>query len=65
MTSLNKNNLEKCKRFIKYLLMGFIVLVAVRYIPKRPIDTKEIIMIGFTSSITFGILDMISPSVKV
>lgn len=65
MKSFNKNDLEKCKRFIKYLLMGFIVLVALRYIPKRPIDTKEIIMIGFISSITFGILDMVSPSVKV
>ena len=45
--------------------MGFIILVAVRYIPNSPIDTKEIIMIGLISSISFGMLDMVCPSIKV
>ena len=38
----NINTLEQSKRIIKYILMGFIVLVAVRYIPNQPIETKEI-----------------------
>jgi hypothetical protein len=67
--SLNKkcnlNKLEKSKRIIKYILMGFIILVAVRYIPNQPINTKEIIMIGLISSISFAMLDMVSPSIKV
>lgn len=59
------NTLEQSKRIIKYILMGFIVLVAVRYIPNQPIETKEIIMIGLISSISFGMLDMVCPSIKV
>jgi len=59
------NKLEKSKRIIKYILMGFIILVAVRYIPNQPINTKEIIIIGLISSISFGMLDMVSPSIKV
>ena len=61
----NLNTLEKTKRMIKYILMGFIILVAVRYIPNQPIETKEIIMIGLISSISFGMLDMVCPSIKV
>tara|TARA_E500000178_G_scaffold23634_1_gene21884 strand:+ start:956 stop:1168 length:213 start_codon:yes stop_codon:yes gene_type:complete len=57
-------HIEKSKRIIKYILMGFIILVAVRYIPTQTIDTKEIIMIALISSISFGMLDMVSPSIK-
>ncbi len=67
MENLNKksNNLERSKRCMKYLLMGFIVLVAIRYVPTRTIETKEILMIGFISSISFAMLDMVSPTIKV
>ena len=67
--TLNKNSsfnkIEKSKRMMKYILMGFIILVAVRYIPNQPINTKEIIMIGIISSVAFAMLDMVSPSIKV
>ena len=59
------NVLEKSKRIIKYILMGFIILVAVRYIPNQPIVTQEIIIIGLISSISFAMLDMVCPSIKV
>ena len=59
------NTIEKCKRIIKYILMGFVILVSVRYIPQQPIETKEVIMIALISSITFSMLDMVSPSIKV
>ena len=65
VNSSKLNTLEKSKRIIKYILMGFIILVSVRYIPNQPIATKEIIMIGLISSIAFAMLDMVSPSVKV
>ena len=53
------------QKVIKYVLMGMIVLLAARYIPENTLPNKEIIMIGALSSIVFGILDMIAPSVKV
>jgi hypothetical protein len=55
----------KLERIIKYIIMGLVVIIATRYIPDILIPTKELIMIGATSSITFAILDMVSPSVKV
>ena len=67
MTKVNDNmikSLENSRRIIKYILMGFIILVACRYIPNQPINTNEIVMIALTSSITFGMLDMVSPSIK-
>jgi hypothetical protein len=62
MRFLNILNIE---RIIKYILLGLIVLLAVRYIPENKLPTKELIMIGSTSSIAFAILDMASPSVTV
>jgi hypothetical protein len=47
------------------MLIGLIVIMATRYIPDTILQTKEIIMIGTTSSIAFAILDMISPSIKI
>ena len=53
------------ERFIKYILIGLIVVIATRYIPDTILQTKEIIMIGITSSLAYAILDMISPSIKI
>ena len=58
------NNL-KLERIIKYILMGLVVVMATRYIPDYVIPTKELVMIGATSSIAFAILDMVSPAVRV
>ena len=65
MTNITQQNLCKAQRLIKYILMGLIVIVALKYIPDTLLKTKEIIMIGATSSISFAILDMMSPSIKV
>jgi len=61
MSFLNVLNVE---RLIKYVLLGLIVLIATKYIPEKSLPTKELIMIGATSSITFAILDMVSPSIN-
>jgi len=58
------NNL-KIERIIKYILMGLVVILATRYIPNYEIPTKELIMIGATSSIAFAILDMVSPAIRI
>ena len=65
MTNITQSNLCMTQRLIKYILMGLIVIIAMRYIPDNLLQTKEIIMIGITSSISFAILDMISPTIKV
>ena len=65
MTNIIQNNINKLQKLTKYILMGLIVLIATKYIPDNELKTKEIIMIGATSSISFAILDMISPAIKV
>jgi len=63
MKSLDNN--EYKKKIIKYLLFGLIVSASVRYIPSNLIDQKEIMMIGAIGSISFAILDMVSPSIEI
>jgi hypothetical protein len=68
MTSCNnikQSNLSHVERFTKYILIGLIVVIATRYIPDTILQTKEIIMIGITSSMAYAILDMISPTIKI
>ena len=63
--SLKVQDPDQKKKIIKYLLFGLIISISVRYIPTTQINNKEILMIGALSSITFGILDMVSPSIEV
>mgnify|MGYP000126592586 CR=1 FL=1 len=65
MTNLIQTNITKLQKITKYILMGLIVIVALKYIPDSPLKDKEIIMIGATSSISFAILDMISPAIRI
>lgn len=62
---LDLNNPETKKKFIKYLLFGLIVAISTRYIPTNTMNNKEILMIASVASISFGIIDMVSPSLSV
>jgi hypothetical protein len=62
---MNKQVSDNKKNLIKYLLIGFIVALASRYVPTNTIKNEEVIMIGAIASITFGMFDMYSPSIKV
>ena len=62
---LKITNKEKCKRIIKYILMGLTMLVSLRYIPNQLLDNSELLTISFILSISFAILDMISPSILI
>jgi hypothetical protein len=53
------------KKIIKYVLFGLICAISLRYIPSSIIKNKEILMIAAIMSISFAIIDMISPSIKV
>jgi hypothetical protein len=59
-----QTNLPVFQKVIKYIIMALIVISATKYIPEYNIKNKEIIMIGISSAITFAILDMVSPSIK-
>ena len=65
MTNLIQTNITKLQKITKYILMGLIVVISLKYIPDNPLKNKEIIMIGATSSISFAILDMVSPAIKI
>ena len=65
----DKNNLymsssEKIKRLVKYIIQCLVVVIAARYIPTYKIKTKDILMIGMVSSITFAILDLYAPIIN-
>lgn len=65
MTTIAQTNISKIQKFTKYILIGLIVILATNYIPDNKLQLKEIIMIGATSSISFAILDMVSPAVSI
>ena len=60
-----QNNIPKIEKITKYILMGLIVIFSIRYIPNVSLKNEEIIMIGAISSITYAILDMIAPTIKI
>ena len=63
MVNINQININKYQKIAKYILMGIVVILALKYIPDICLQTKEILMIGATSSLTFAILDMVSPNI--
>ncbi len=56
---------EKSKRIIKYILIGLVMIVSLRYIPSQLLDMYDLLTISSIASITFAILDMISPSILI
>ena len=38
-------NTEKCKRIIKYILMGLVTMSSLRYVPNQLIDTITVLTI--------------------
>ena len=55
---------EKTNRAIKYVLMALITAILVRYIPTIMVSDKNIIIISSLVSISYAILDRISPSIR-
>lgn len=58
------NNTLKIKKMLKYIIMFIIIYLAIKYISSTKINNYEMLMISAVSSITFAILDIISPSIK-
>jgi hypothetical protein len=62
---MNKEDNSKISKISKYVLIGLIVGLASRYIPRKVINNDEVIIIGSIASIVFALLDMYSPSIKI
>ena len=65
MGDIEQTNINKYHKVIKYFLMGLVIVCAITYIPDCSLKNMEIIMIGAISSITFALLDMVSPSIVI
>ena len=56
---------ELIKRFVKYMIEGLVVAIAVFAIPKQSMNMMEIGLIALTAAATFSILDTVIPSMGV
>jgi hypothetical protein len=61
---MEKQNKDLYHKLFKYLIIAFIMFVSVKYIPENKVSVKENTMISAIASITFALLDIISPSIK-
>jgi hypothetical protein len=50
-------------KIIKYLLFALIIAISTRYIPTCQMNNYEILAIAVIASISFAIIDMISPNI--
>ena len=52
------------KLILKYILIGIITFIAIRYIPTTTLLQDDILIISFIVSIGYAIIDYIGPSVS-
>ncbi len=52
-------------RIIKYILIGIIAVIAIRYIPSNALLDKDIIIIAICISIGYAIIDKLLPSYEI
>lgn len=57
--------INKTKKLLKYLVLTLVVSLSLKYIPQNKIEMNEIIMISSITTITFAILDIINPNIKI
>ena len=57
-------NLELKKRLFKYVIMVLMTVICLRYIPQNYIDLNETFMISLSTSTTFALLDLYTPSIN-
>jgi len=51
---------QKCRRIIKYLIIFLVITLTSKYITNC-LDIQKSVQMGMIASITFAILDMLSP----
>ena len=55
----------KLNHIIKYLLIGLITAISIKYIPTTTLMQEDIIAISIIVSIAYAIIDVILPSVYI
>ena len=58
------NYKEILRRATKYIMMFFIIVITLNYIPKIKLTNQEIFIIGVIASIAFSMIDMYSPTIS-
>ena len=48
---------------LKYILIGIVTFVAIRYIPTTTLLQEDILIISFIVSIAYALIDTIMPSI--
>jgi len=61
---IKQNKTDLFHKLFKYLIIAFVVFVSIKYIPENKVSIKENTIISAIASITFAVLDMVSPSIK-
>ena len=56
-------NLELKKRLFKYVIMVLMTVICLRYIPQNYVNLNETLMISLSTSTTFALLDLYTPSI--
>lgn len=49
-------------RIIKYILIGLLTILSIRYIPSHALLDEEILIVAFIVSIGYALLDKLIPS---
>jgi len=49
-------------RILKYILIGLITMITIKYIPTTTLLNNDILIVGFIVSIAYAVLDTILPS---
>ena len=52
-------------KIIKYFIIVLIINLSLNYLPDNNINTYDMIIISCISSISYAIIDMLSPSIKI
>ncbi len=51
-------------RVVKYILIGLLTFLLIRYVPKNALDDSEIVTVAICVSIGYAIMDKLLPSYK-
>ncbi len=51
-------------RILKYILIGLLTFLLIRYVPEHALDDYEIISVSMCVSIGYAIMDKLLPSYK-
>ena len=64
MNKIDLNDPELKKKIVKYLIITLLVSLCARYTTSIILPNDDVLLIGLSAGIIFGILDMYMPSIN-